>query len=422
MMHFLTEQLHNQFLGGGLVLMVMGSILALMKSTPKRIGEWLKRRLTVEVEVLNSDPLFDYVTLWLDKQPYSKRSRRLTAVSASRIQSEDDDAPPMYGASHEEKKSIKVLLTPAPGVHVFRYGGNLIWLERNRDKSGSPVGVSAGRSGASFTVKQESYNITVLGRRQQVIRDLLEEIVVNGTPATDTIRLFSSAFGYWKSTGIISPRKIDSIVLPNGVAEGILDDAKKFLKSSDWYRNIGIPWHRGYLFSGIHGAGKSSLVAALAGELRMNLYLLNIAGAGTDDEKLMSMMSEVRPGSIVLLEDIDCTAPDRDQDKESRRVTLSGLLNCLDGVQSAEGCLVFMTTNCRDRLDSALTRPGRVDVEIEFTVATDDQILRLRDRIDPTCDSALLLSECRGRTMAEVQGVLLEKRGFHAVSESVCVN
>ena len=45
------------------------------------------------------------------------------------------------------------------------------------------------------------------------------------------------------------------------------------------------------------------------------------------------------------------------------RVTLSGLLNCLDGVTSTEARIIFMTTNYLERLDPALIRPGRVDVK-----------------------------------------------------------
>ena len=43
------------------------------------------------------------------------------------------------------------------------------------------------------------------------------------------------------------------------------------------------------------------------------------------------------------------------------RLTLSGLLNAIDGVTSSEGRIVFMTTNYVDKLDPALIRPGRVD-------------------------------------------------------------
>ena len=42
------------------------------------------------------------------------------------------------------------------------------------------------------------------------------------------------------------------------------------------------------------------------------------------------------------------------------RVTLAGLLNALDGVCTASGQLLFLTTNHREHLDPALLRPGRV--------------------------------------------------------------
>jgi chaperone BCS1 len=112
------------------------------------------------------------------------------------------------------------------------------------------------------------------------------------------------------------------------------------------------------------------------------------------------------------MEDIDCTVPERREDNNNERVTLSGLLNCLDGVHTPDGCLIFMTTNYRERLDPALIRPGRVDVQIEFTAATDDQILRLRDRLDPDADGTALLQECRGKSMADVQQKLLERNKF----------
>lgn len=74
--------------------------------------------------------------------------------------------------------------------------------------------------------------------------------------------------------------------------------------------------------------------------------------------------------TIILLEDIDAAFVSREENDEQKaafrglnRVTLSGLLNALDGVASSEGRIVFMTTNYLDRLDAALIRPGRVDMK-----------------------------------------------------------
>lgn len=48
------------------------------------------------------------------------------------------------------------------------------------------------------------------------------------------------------------------------------------------------------------------------------------------------------------------------------KVTLSYLLNLLDGVNENEGRILIMTTNCIDEIDPALIRPGRVDIVVDF--------------------------------------------------------
>lgn len=62
------------------------------------------------------------------------------------------------------------------------------------------------------------------------------------------------------------------------------------------------------------------------------------------------------------------------------RVTLSGLLNALDGVASSEGRIVFMTTNYLERLDAALIRPGRVDLKEYIGYCTEDQLEQMYRR------------------------------------------
>lgn len=137
----------------------------------------------------------------------------------------------------------------------------------------------------------------------------------------------------------------------------------------------------------------------------MDVYLLSLSGSGMNDESLNNLMANVRSGCMVILEDVDCTIPPRDAKVESNRITLSGLLNCLDGITSKDGCVIVMTTNRRDILDSALVRPGRIDFELEFGYADDEQVERLADRIGVSADGL------RGRTMtmAEVQKELVSR-------------
>jgi chaperone BCS1 len=59
------------------------------------------------------------------------------------------------------------------------------------------------------------------------------------------------------------------------------------------------------------------------------------------------------------------------------KVSLSTLLNVLDGLASSEGRVLIMTTNHIERLDPALIRPGRVDMKVEFHLAKEDMISQL---------------------------------------------
>ena len=58
-------------------------------------------------------------------------------------------------------------------------------------------------------------------------------------------------------------------------------------------------------------------------------------------------------------------------------ISLSGLLNAIDGVASHEGRVLIMTTNHPEKLDAALIRPGRVDRKIGFTLAMKDEVQEL---------------------------------------------
>lgn len=69
-----------------------------------------------------------------------------------------------------------------------------------------------------------------------------------------------------------------------------------------------------------------------------------------------------------------------DQPTKSK-ISLAGLLNIIDGAASNEGRVLIMTTNCPEKLDPALIRPGRVDVQIKFTLATHAQIQEIFRRM-----------------------------------------
>jgi len=61
----------------------------------------------------------------------------------------------------------------------------------------------------------------------------------------------------WLKSKAKPRRSLNSIILQEGVMESILDDAREFLDSEEWYTLAGIPYRRGYLLHGPPGTGKS---------------------------------------------------------------------------------------------------------------------------------------------------------------------
>lgn len=199
---------------------------------------------------------------------------------------------------------------------------------------------------------------------------------------------------FWEYTASKPIRAWESVILPRGLKERVLEDAREFFEEEGYYRARGLAFRRGYLLHGVPGSGKSSLVAALAAQLGMELYSLSLVSSDLDDSCLLELMSRLPERTILLMEDIDCAlredardaedSEDGNDDKGPRprgkprnerrsAVTLSGLLNALDGVAASEGRLLIATTNYPHRLDPALSRPGRCDVWIEFSHCTQEQ-------------------------------------------------
>ena len=71
---------------------------------------------------------------------------------------------------------------------------------------------------------------------------------------------------------------------------------------------------------------------------------------------------------VILIEDIDCTniSIEREANKEEAGISLSAVLNALDGVNTKEGCITIITTNKPENLDPAILRKGRTDKLIEL--------------------------------------------------------
>jgi chaperone BCS1 len=394
--HILNGQ--NQFASGGLLLMVFGSIGVFLRGLPVQLWSWLVEQTTMMITVKDDDDSFVWVKEWFLEQKFLKRIRRVDLDTTLR--------------------GAEMALIPAPGRHFFWHSRLPFWVWFYRSED------SKGRNQRRI----ESLTFRTIGRNQVVLKDFVNEIVACHHRKA---RVASYLYVYddgWTYVQAYSPRLLSSVILKPGEKEHLMRDLERFRGSRARYRRLGVPYHRGYLLYGPPGTGKTSLVSALGAAFGMSIYVLNLTEL--NDRTLKAAMNDVPENSVILFEDIDCMkAGNRRPDSNNWMgneassmvtektdpasgfaVTLSGLLNVLDGFHAPENVVYVMTTNQVEALDPALLRPGRIDYRLFMGEASEAQRIELYCRFFPQATEPeareFAQAHC-AETMAEFQGLLL---------------
>ncbi|TFK60239.1 P-loop containing nucleoside triphosphate hydrolase protein [Pluteus cervinus] len=326
------------------------------------------------------DDAYDWVMVWLAKRPAWAKAREVEVSTktfglsgtnrAVMVPGDEDDAGVTLSGS---SKKLAYLPSLASTYSLWHKGH---WMRVSR------------------TEKQKTYYSTeeTLNLRQILLEAKREYLASQ----EHTISIYvSDSTNDWRYVASRPKRPLKSIILDPGIKDLLVDDARDFLASKQWYADRGIPFRRGYLLYGAPGSGKTSIIHSMAGELGLDVYIVSLSRAGLDDTGLNELISDLPTRCIALMEDIDAAFHqvlnrgelDGDSDDEddsappppdappttgarTSRISLSGLLNALDGVGAQEGRILYATTNKYTSLDPALCRPGRLDIHVEFKLAS----------------------------------------------------
>lgn len=376
--------------------------------------------------VRTDDETYNILMWWMTRQPFSQKTRNFVVNTSIYSRSDylwrrdvDDEDANMDEEEQESAGGSSSLrsdstaggnlgfLSPNRGKHVLHYtpssGSHWFWYK------GRPLRFSRRQTKDQINLRnpseQEELCVSCLGRRPRILKQLLGEArllyLSKDDRKTIIYRATSSvsSYGtdaYWQRCMSRPNRDFSTVILPDTIKSDIIADAADYLEPATrrWYANRGIPYRRGYLLYGPPGTGKSSLSVALAGYFRMKIYIVSLSSLTATEENLASLFAELPTNCIVLLEDIDTAglSSTREASKDAKKnkdeadstgsnsnnapahgqLSLSALLNILDGVAAQEGRVLIMTTNHLESLDKALIRPGRVDMIIPFQLADTD--------------------------------------------------
>ena len=180
-------------------------------------------------------------------------------------------------------------------------------------------------------------------------------------------------YGY--SSAFRLKRNINSVFVNNNLGISLLNDVKTFINSQLDYAKNNILYKRNYLIYGKPGTGKSSLIFALASELNYAIKVINMSSIRNINDLLFELQDN--KNTIFVFEDIDAMTTilnDRTNNSDEytnnqsiSTLSLSDILNILDGLYTNEGTICFFTTNHIEKLDSAFLRDGRMDYKLELT-------------------------------------------------------
>ena len=391
------------------------------KYTSEQFSEYFMSFVTIN----SNDDIYDYVMEWIRVQDVSKKSRKLIAKTGLEnawdlvdgdMEVPELDPKTLVNFSNWDAK-VPPRFQPSFGVHHFFHKGRLFQLKRENKQ------VLRDSWGGSSLRDEENITLTCVGRSTQPIKDLIKvarDHYLNKEKSSTVVRRPAPkeqrgrGRTVWMKVATRPSRPMETVVLDREQKNRVLVDINEYLHPSTprWYANRGIPYRRGYLFHGPPGTGKSSLAWAIAGIFGLEIYCISLVDPTLTEEDLGMMFTSLPRRCVVLLEDIDsaglskrqaeetvekpkpedeaatkigaevtraikCVRERGQADKENQGISLSGLLNAIDGVASHEGRVLLMTTNFPAKLDEALIRPGRVDMKIEFTNATRSQICEL---------------------------------------------
>ncbi|PPS17134.1 hypothetical protein GOBAR_AA03466 [Gossypium barbadense] len=195
----------------------------------------------------------------------------------------------------------------------------------------------------------------------------------------------------WTHVAFEHPATFDTLAMDEKKKREIKKDLVKFSNGKAYYAKIGKAWKRGYLLYGPPGTGKSTMVAAMANFLNYDVY----------DLELTTVKNNVELRRLLI--ETSNNAMSKNEERKESEVTLSGLLNFIDGIWSACGGerIIVFTTNHVEKLDPALIRRGRMDKHIEMSYCRFEAFKNLIEALKTAKEEASKKAEEDARLKAE---------------------
>lgn len=203
-----------------------------------------------------------------------------------------------------------------------------------------------------------------------------EEFLRNALKMTDDRHIRVQYLNEFEMSCDVIPHSFDNIVLNDKVKMNIVNGLTNWRDSKDWYEQHQLVHKIGVFLYGKPGTGKSTIAKAIS-VMFDNAPILTIDPNNIMNSinGILKMRKKYDGTLIVLIEDFDMYFKSREElenieigieQKKQKDFNQNAIFQLLDGVYSTENTVYIATTNYKDRIDSALIRHGRFDIQEEL--------------------------------------------------------
>ena len=348
-----------------------------------RMLGWASYYCTRSIVIPSDDWVYEGVLTWMAKHKLSSTSTSLRLNEWTAQMNEEHKRLTQAGAdSHVKFDDWEAYVwyhyEPLSGSYWVWHKRNLFIFDKRQYDTG----------GTYIELRCVGFSTTPIKR---LIDECTKEAYDDREKMTSITRpVLKDDSAYWASYLTRPVRPLDSVIMDSKEKVRVIADINEYLLTSTqrWYNRRGIPHRRGYFFHGAPGTGKTSFSYAIAGYFGIPIFTLSLLDSKLTEGKLSTLFDYLSDRCVLLMEDIDSVGFEKRDDQAQyevqkrdreaeKKISLSSFLNAIDGASSREGRILIMTSNYPERLDPALVRPGRVDVWVEFKLATRAQIREL---------------------------------------------
>lgn len=362
---------------------ITGTVTYLIRNVPSTMWKTFKGSVTTTMTMnnagtWNNEVHYNKFLTWFMTTRWSKWSRHIST-----------------GASYAHGDRQQRVTGPGYGFHFFFIGYRLFWFTK------------ATLPSTGSEREKENIIITTLGRTQQPLLNLVD--VFAPLPKAEAhVKVYNWGNSDWSVVASIPERSLDTVCINEAIKKALINNVQRFINEPEWFANKGLPYKLSVLFHGCPGSGKTSLIKALASHFKRSVFIVDLSAMS--NSIFQSAIQRLPHNALLLLEDVEAattavnarkSADDSANASQSKpalsletsisdvmgfSLTLSGLLNTLDGIIPMHDVIVCMTTNHLNKLDPALIRKSRMDYMYEIGAMQNAEIWSYIDLMYPNHD------------------------------------